>query len=265
MSASAAVRIFPGRAVARVLDPGGAAGVDQDLRGEAQPLLGARNHHDLLRAAAHPARGGEVVGDRPAQFRLALRIAVLPGEARAPRQRARGKPLPGGDKAGVDLGMAGLERARQAARRRQVIAQPRGLARKQPRRARRRRAVRSRRAHRRSGEIAGAGSAGDITLGGELLEHADHGAAREAELARQRAGRRQPRPGPDAALADRLAQRRRQLARQRHRQRAVEPRRPQGRRRGGGGGTGWHGNKMIAYNSLCPALIRPRKLKRASI
>ncbi len=121
------------RAVARVLDPGGGAGIEQHLRREAQPLLGAGGQHDLLRPAAHPARGGEIIGDRPAQRRFALRVAIIPHQARAARQNARREALPGGDEAGVDLGMPRLERASGTARRRAVRAQPFAAARQRTR------------------------------------------------------------------------------------------------------------------------------------
>ena len=111
-------------AVARVLDPGGGAGIEQQPHGKAQPLLRPRRHDDLFRLAAHPARGGKIIGDRPAQRQLALRVAIVPDQTRTARQGARGEPLPGRDKAGVDLGMAGLERPRRAAKLWAVVAQP---------------------------------------------------------------------------------------------------------------------------------------------
>ena len=117
------------RAVARILDPCGVAGVDQNPRGETEPLLRPRGQHDLLRRAAHPARGGEVVGDRAAQLRFALRVAVTPYQPGAARKRPRREPFPSRDEACVDLGVPWLERAGQAARRWCVKAQALAMAR----------------------------------------------------------------------------------------------------------------------------------------
>ena len=219
-----------GGAVARVFDPGDVAGVEQHAGREAQPLLRPGGHHQLLGAAAHAAGGREIFGDRLAQPRLALRVAIAPAQPRAARQCPGGEPLPGGDEAAVDLGMAEVERARRLRWRRGQPGQQKGLARHRPRRFGGGIAMGAivDQGQRFRHKIAGAGARRDIALGGKLLEHCDDGAAGDAELAGQRAGRRQPRAGAKAPLGDRPAQRRRQLPRQWQGRAAVERRRPQG-------------------------------------
>jgi phosphoglycerate dehydrogenase-like enzyme len=218
-------------AIARILDPGGVAGVDQDARGKRQPLLGSRDQHDLFGSAAHAARRHQVFGDRGAQPGLTLRIAIAPLDPRPAGHGARREALPCRDETPVDLGMAELERPLRSSRRRHTGAQQRGLARQGARcragvdRLGRRRERLGTRRH----VVAGARLGGDVAFCRQLLEHQYDRAACQPQLGRERSARRQPRAVGEATFRDRLAQRRGELTRQRNARIAVEPRRPQRR------------------------------------
>ena len=64
-----------GQGIAGVLDPGLAAGRQQDAHDEIEGMLRARCD-DLLGVAAHAARAGEIGGDGAAQLGRAARIAI---------------------------------------------------------------------------------------------------------------------------------------------------------------------------------------------
>ena len=81
--------------VARVLDPGGVARIEQQFGGDAQRLLCAGGHHDVGRIGEQPARGGQVGGDLAAQFRQALRRRVAGDVGGQRLQHADGAARPG--------------------------------------------------------------------------------------------------------------------------------------------------------------------------
>lgn len=69
--------------VGRIFDPGAVAGVQQDLRGQIQSLLGAGGDEDLLRRAVYRAGTAHIVADGFAQRQRAQRIAVARRRAAA--------------------------------------------------------------------------------------------------------------------------------------------------------------------------------------
>lgn len=102
--------------VARVLDPHTVAGVEQNVRGEGDGLLGAGDDDDLLRRAVDAPRVLKVFGESLAQGGIP---SGLPVAERGPRHAA---PAPGSEatpriqRERIEGGKAGLKGPRLPAR-----------------------------------------------------------------------------------------------------------------------------------------------------
>ena len=200
--------------VAGFLHPHRVAGVDQHPRHQVERLLRPGNDHDLVRGARHRPGGAEILRDRLAQGPIAGRVGRDQEAHRRPPPAPGDQPGPVLEREAGELGQARREGPWSrllpganpgeigAAFRRAAAAV--GLARPS---SGRRPCVQQLLGQGRRHVGSGPGPPLDIALRVQLLEGGDHGVARQAEIARQGPGRRQPLARRQAAVEDRLADR----------------------------------------------------------
>ena len=162
-------------------------------------LLGPAHDHDLGRLAAHAARGPQVLGDRLAQGLVAHGLPVAQQLAIAEARVAGDQARPDVERKRVDRRLAHAERGVSLEPGLDLRPERRGVARHQARRGANRRLVRpASRAgdrelvgHGARDEGARAHAALEVTLRQELFERIEDGDARNLELGREDARRRQ--------------------------------------------------------------------------
>ncbi|MNF83277.1 hypothetical protein D3C84_655980 [compost metagenome] len=201
-----------GGPVAGVLDRHPLAGADQQLRAQADALLGAAGDHDLRRVAVQAAAAAQIGRDQLAQRRLAGRVAVAQPCRRWLAPEARRKSCPGLEGKQVEGRHAHAEGARRAWWRCGQVMRRQMLQRRGRGRVAGGHGDRPHHAGQFSDVGAGAYPPLDIALGVQLVEGAGHGIARQVEQAGQLAAGRQARASGQAAVEDALAQSLVQLA-----------------------------------------------------
>ena len=209
-----------GRAeIAGILHPHRVARIEQRPCREIHALLRAGSDNHLAAAAAHAARCGQVRGDRRAQLGQAARIAVGERRGRRGPPAARREPSPERHRKNVECRDAGAKGARRPARNRR---ETRRRGRDEPGAARSRRRLPARlHCGNRLGPRSGADGAlwkrrrharrtareaVDVTLRAQQVVGQHRRLARDRQLLRQLARRRQPLAGAETAGEDGVAE-----------------------------------------------------------
>ena len=199
----------PGAGIAGILEPCRIARIEQHLAHQRQPVLRARDDDDLVRRAGCAADAAHVLGDLLAQReqswagrRNRAGRATSPSGAASPdasrRARGRGRaPASRGGRAAPAHRVSSTRAAWRPARRRGATAADAGHV--APPRPRERSPIDGQ----RIGDVgAGAGAGADQSFRGELIEGEHRGRARDPQILGQRSRGRQPRAGPQHAVAD---------------------------------------------------------------